>query len=570
MGGTLCTPDAGRAGKDMAEQFAGGSINCWIDFEEAFVSNFTSTYKRPNHPQQLSMCKQRDNETDRDYLTRWNNLRNSCEGIVESQSIAWFAQGCRHGSMLWQKLQREMPATLSEMIRIANMYALGDPTQPSLMPAEPQREQPTYNPAGAFRRNDHQDHRNKRRDDRPDYRYGPAHVAAIQDQPDAGSSQRQKTGNQQWVKKGEQKKPCQDKPKYTFEVMLDQPCRFHTTNPNKPANHTMRQCSWMQRAENREASRLPPPPPLTGANAQIQGPPPTNNAINQVEDQGIPQHAGRNEYKEHPQSYMIFITEPTDKPSQRRREMEVNAVMLVVSKFMYRSEQEINWNRADHPKVMPNPGGSALVVDPTLVRPDINVKFTRVLIDNGSSINILYRDTMLKLGITDNMLEPSRTTFHGIVPRVSCALVGKIQVDVLLGTRENCRTENLVFEVVDLSSPYHALLGRPALAKFMATTHIGYLKMKMLGPNGTITITGNYKRSMECAAAGSALAESLFIVGEKKLQEAVAMAQAAQIGLPAMTNPHGSVAFQAAKETKKVQVDSEFLGPHRYHWCRPG
>lgn len=117
-----------------------GSINCWIDFEEAFVSNFTSTYKRPNRPQQLSMCKQRDNETDRDYLTRWNNLRNSCEGIVESQAIAWFAQGCRHDNMLWQKLQKEMPATLSEMIKIADMYALGDPTQPSMMPAEPQRE----------------------------------------------------------------------------------------------------------------------------------------------------------------------------------------------------------------------------------------------------------------------------------------------------------------------------------------------------------------------------------------------------------------------------------------------
>lgn len=148
-----------------------GSINCWIDFEEAFVSNFTSTYKRPNRPQQLSMCKQRDNETGRDYLTRWNNLRNSCERIVESHAIAWFAQGCRHGSLLWQKLQREMPATLSEMIKIVDMYALGDPTQPLLMSAEPQREQPTYNPAGAFRRNDHQDHRNKRRDDRPDYRY---------------------------------------------------------------------------------------------------------------------------------------------------------------------------------------------------------------------------------------------------------------------------------------------------------------------------------------------------------------------------------------------------------------
>src|SRR3954469_3604605 len=41
--------------------FPPGSINSWIDFHDAFVSNFTSTYKRPNHPQQLAMCKQRPN-----------------------------------------------------------------------------------------------------------------------------------------------------------------------------------------------------------------------------------------------------------------------------------------------------------------------------------------------------------------------------------------------------------------------------------------------------------------------------------------------------------------------------
>ena len=46
----------------------------WLDFEEAFNSNFSSTYKRPNRPQQLSMCRQRDDETDREYLTRWSTL----------------------------------------------------------------------------------------------------------------------------------------------------------------------------------------------------------------------------------------------------------------------------------------------------------------------------------------------------------------------------------------------------------------------------------------------------------------------------------------------------------------
>jgi hypothetical protein len=91
---------------------------------------------------------------------------------------------------------------------------------------------------------------------------------------------------------------------------------------------------------------------------------------------------------------------------------------------MYWSDQAIGWDRADHPKIMPNPGGYALVMDPTFVRPANNVRFSKVLIDNGSSINIMYRDTVQKLGIKENMLEPSQTTFHGIVPGLSCASMG--------------------------------------------------------------------------------------------------------------------------------------------------
>ena len=188
------------------------------------------------------------------------------------------------------------------------------------------------------------------------------------------------------------------------------------------------------------------------------------------------------------------------------------------------------------------------------------MKFSKVLIDNGSRINILYKDTMHKLGVTENMLQPSRTTFHGIVPGLSCSPMGKVRIDVLFGTKENCRVENIEFEVVDLDSPYHALLGRPALAKFMASTHAAYLKMKMPGPNGVIMIAGNHRCSMDCASAGSNLAQSLVIAEEKKrIYEVASLAkQAALMGMPDMSNPNGTVAFQPSKDTKEVQIDAAF------------
>jgi hypothetical protein len=69
---------------------------------------------------------------------------------------------------------------------------------------------------------------------------------------------------------------------------------------------------------------------------------------------------------------------------------------------------------------------------------------------------------------------------------------------------------------VDISIPYHALLGHPALAKFLAVPHYAYLKMKLLGPRGMITVSGCFKKSLACAKASSRLAEALVIAEEKR------------------------------------------------------
>jgi hypothetical protein len=112
---------------------------------------------------------------------------------------------------------------------------------------------------------------------------------------------------------------------------------------------------------------------------------------------------------------VVFVTEPTNRQSQYQRSMEVNAVIPAIPMFMLWSEQNISWSQNDHPIMMPNPGGCELVIDPILFGPNIKVKFGKVLIDNGISINIMYRNTMDTLGISENMLKPSRTIFHGIV-----------------------------------------------------------------------------------------------------------------------------------------------------------
>ena len=187
------------------------------------------------------------------------------------------------------------------------------------------------------------------------------------------------------------------------------------------------------------------------------------------------------------------------------------------------------------------------------IAPKLTLRFSRVLIDGGSSINILYKDTMTKRGITEAQLEPTHTVFHGIVPGISCSPIGKVRLEVLFGTAKNFRREPIWFEVVDLNSPYHALLGRPALAKFMAVPHYAYLKLKIPSPAGIITVAGCYKKSLECAATGSKIAESMVIAEEKRqMLRSVAMAEA---DMPAGKEPVGDMSFTPSRDVKKIPLN---------------
>jgi hypothetical protein len=174
-----------------------------------------------------------------------------------------------------------------------------------------------------------------------------------------------------------------------------------------------------------------------------------------------------------------------------------------------------------------------------------------MLIDGGISINLLYRSSMEKLGIPLAQLKPSRLTFHGIVPGHLCAPMGRVQLEVLFGKKGNSRHEPIWFEVVDISSPYHALLGRLALAKFMAVPHYSYLKMKLPGPRGVITVSRCFKKSLACAKESSQLAEALVITEEKR--QLLHHVKLTQQDVPARQSPVEQ--FKPADDTKKILLD---------------
>ena len=77
---------------------------------------------------------------------------------------------------------------------------------------------------------------------------------------------------------------------------------------------------------------------------------------------------------------------------------------------------------------------------------------------------------------------------------------------MVFGSPDNFRSEELIFDIVPFRSGYHALLGRTAFAKFNAVPHYAYLKLKMPGPRGVITVNGNTERSVRTEERTAALA----------------------------------------------------------------
>ena len=87
--------------------------------------------------------------------------------------------------------------------------------------------------------------------------------------------------------------------------------------------------------------------------------------------------------------------------------------------------------------------------------------------------------------------------------------MGLITLPVQFGSVDHFRTEYVNFFVVDFDTAYHAILGRPALTKFMVVPHYVYLVLKIPTEQGVLTLSANVSTTYECEREGFAIAEAM-------------------------------------------------------------
>jgi hypothetical protein len=175
----------------------------------------------------------------------------------------------------------------------------------------------------------------------------------------------------------------------------------------------------------------------------------------------------------------------------------------------------------------------------------------KTLIDGGNSLNIIFTETLCKMDFDFYKMTACEEPFYGVVPGKAAYPIGRVCLPVTFGIKENFRTKYLTFEVADFRSSYHAILGQPMLAKFMAIPHHTYLIMKIPVPNGILSVLGDIMVCYNCESATIKLSKDSAI----KAATTVMVAQAAKINQTTLKVPdqkHTSTALDPSPSVKKV------------------
>jgi hypothetical protein len=214
--------------------------------------------------------------------------------------------------------------------------------------------------------------------------------------------------------------------------------------------------------------------------------------------------------------------------SKRERKLLKRACLNVDSsdglvtnpKFPLWSHREISFNRQDQWATIPEPGRFPLILDPCIN----SIRFERVLIDGGSSIDILFCNSLPALKLTQAQLKPYEAQFWGVLPGQSSIRLGKITLPVQFGTLDHFRTKFVNFVVADFDGTYNAVLDRPSLTKFIVVLHYSYLVLKMQTEMGVLTVSGNVYTTYTCEEESFKVTEVI----DLSIRMAETVSQAAQ------------------------------------------
>ena len=139
--------------------------------------------------------------------------------------------------------------------------------------------------------------------------------------------------------------------------------------------------------------------------------------------------------------------------------------------------------------------------DPLVIKAIVgNKKIHRVLVDNGSSTDIIFASAFDKMGIGREKLEAVNACLRGFSGERVLPL-GSVKLVLTLGDPLCPGTTTVRFLIVEAPSAYNMLLGRPSLNSIRAVPSAYHMVIKFPTTNGVGMVRVNQLIARECYSA---------------------------------------------------------------------
>ena len=156
-------------------------------------------------------------------------------------------------------------------------------------------------------------------------------------------------------------------------------------------------------------------------------------------------------------------------------------------------ESDLVFTKADLRDVVPHDNDPVVISVITAGR-----RVHRVLVDQGSSADVMFWSTFNKLQLSPDLLRPYTGCLYGFAGD-QVEVLGYLELRTTFTDGTTSRTESIRYLVVNANSAYNILLGRPALNRLRAVASTRHMKMKLPDPSDrVIVIKSDQEEAQKC------------------------------------------------------------------------